>query len=81
MIMCTTRARDIHIENYLQSSWRMLILLSLVTRLIPAERISLGPLRHRTVSLAKDPMITHVNRASDPSAIIVGPPVPRKNIK
>lgn len=69
------------INKYLHSSWRTLILLSLVTRFIPADKISAGPLRHMTVSFGVGAIITHVKRASLPSETIDGPPVPIKIIK
>lgn len=75
------------INKYLHSSCRTLIRLSLVTRLIPAVSISDGPLRHNTVSFENGAIITHVRRASLPSATIDGPPVPtdkfekKKNVR
>lgn len=62
--------------SYLHSSCNMLILLSLVTRFTPADRISCCPLRHSTVSFEYGLMTTHVSNASLPSLTTAGPPVP-----
>lgn len=71
----------IEINRNLHSSWRTLILLSLVTRFIPADRISDCPLRHNTVSFENGAIITHVRRASLPSVTMDGPPVPNTKFK
>lgn len=54
---------------------------SVVTRFVPAAKMSLLPRRHRTVSFINEPVITHVNKASLPSVTTVGPPVPKQNSK
>uniref|UniRef100_A0A182U8U9 Uncharacterized protein n=1 Tax=Anopheles melas TaxID=34690 RepID=A0A182U8U9_9DIPT len=60
------------------SSCSTLIRLSPVTRFMPADRISCGPLRHSTVSLLYGVITTQVSSASSPTCTSDGPPVPVK---
>lgn len=70
------KKKTICIKCYSPSSCKIFIRLSLVTLYIPAVKISLVPLFHKTVSFIFGTMTTHVRSASFPSKTVDGPPVP-----